>query len=351
MDPCRDEEDQTPSLKERNQSQWDSVNWQPHHKRKPLQLWGPALCTMAGGGIQAVPCPTQIKGWWDDPLWLSRLCPWDFMPHTEASGTKDFWTVRQEKTLALAHALQTNTKRSGSKLTLLIPLHLCPLCPTQLPPFPEGKEPWREIGADLNHASEWVCSYVQKNKWVPNWWREFQSLLCPKDEFSGDVQVKGMTHQQAAAFRVPAAQLEKDGWWAAVPCLGVLGQKDYLPLKEFQGMQNYQVVWHEEMVALVMALQRCAIHSGMPPKSSADFSPSTWEGRSTRCWHVGLITQWWVRYIINTSPRPLPRYPWPRCPYNWPCPNPWTNLSPLHGLRSSEQMQHSLADHEWLYCS
>ena len=43
-----------------------------------------------------------------------------------------------------------------------------------------------------------------------------------------------------------------------------------------------------------MTLQRCTICSGMPPgcsaeqyKSSADALPPTWEGKSTRSWHVG----------------------------------------------------------------
>ena len=39
-------------------------------------------------------------GWSGAPPWLSGLCHQDFMPHTEASGTKDFQTMRQEKTLA-----------------------------------------------------------------------------------------------------------------------------------------------------------------------------------------------------------------------------------------------------------
>ena len=37
------------------------------------------------------------------------------------------------------------------------------------------------------------------------------------------------------------------------------------PPKEFQGIQDYQEVWHEEMVALAMAFWRCAIYSGTPP--------------------------------------------------------------------------------------
>ena len=50
----------------------------------------------------------------------------------------------------------------------------------------------RETEANLNHASEWVYSYIQMNEWVPNWWREFRSLLFSKEGHSGDVQVKGL---------------------------------------------------------------------------------------------------------------------------------------------------------------
>ena len=41
--------------------------------------------------------------------------------------------------------------------------------------------------------------------------------------------------------------------------------KGYLPTKEFQGTQDYQVLWYEEMVVPAMALHRCALHSRMPP--------------------------------------------------------------------------------------
>ena len=56
----------------------------------------------------------EATGWWDAPHWLSGLCPQDFMPHTNASGTKDFQTMRQQKTLTLAHALQACTESSGA---------------------------------------------------------------------------------------------------------------------------------------------------------------------------------------------------------------------------------------------
>ena len=98
-----------------------------------------------------------------------------------------------------------------------------------------------------------------------------------------------MAHQQAVAFSMPAAQQEKDSWCTTSPCLGVLGQKDYLPTKDFQGAQDYQVMQHEEMVLLAMALQRCVICLWIPQGVLCGtvqglhrcFTP-TWEGRSTR---------------------------------------------------------------------
>ena len=41
------------------------------------------------------------------------------MPHTDASGPRDFWAVRQEETLALAQALQACTKGSGALTGIL----------------------------------------------------------------------------------------------------------------------------------------------------------------------------------------------------------------------------------------
>ena len=205
--------------------------------------------------------------WWDASPWLSGLCAWDFMPYTDASGTEDFQTVRQVKTLALAHALHACVERSGvptgvlhdsvrelqrcmaplmylsgdeiveasllesagkecrasptseeeanllgegpepletPKATSLLEhpeipepmessecidtqptefikqtdaLTTSPL-PSPMPqtscyPFWKAKKHWREIGVDQNHTGEWIHSYLQKNEWVPDWWREF----------------------------------------------------------------------------------------------------------------------------------------------------------------------------------
>ena len=118
--------------------------------------------------------------------------------------------------------------------------------------------------ADPKNPGRGVCLYLKEHDRVPEWWREFHSLFHCKDKCLGDVQVQGFAHLQPTAFRLPAAQLGKDGLWTVPPCLGVLGCRDYLPLKDFKGTQDYQEVWHKETVALSMALQRCTVPSRMP---------------------------------------------------------------------------------------
>ena len=44
----------------------------------------------------------EASSWWDAPPYFCGLHPYDFLPHTDASGTRGFWIVRQEKSLALA---------------------------------------------------------------------------------------------------------------------------------------------------------------------------------------------------------------------------------------------------------
>ena len=80
--------------------------------------------------------------------------------------------------------------------------------PSYHPSQKTKKSQWG-IEADPNNAGEWVCSYVQKDEWVPNWWREFISLLCSEDKCFWDIKIKGMACWQAMAFRLPAAQLER----------------------------------------------------------------------------------------------------------------------------------------------
>ena len=129
---------------------------------------------------------------------------------------------------------------------------------------PKAKESWRGIDANPNHPSRWVCFYLQENDRVPEWWREFQLLICSLDESFGNILAQRIACQQATAFRLQATQLEWDGSWTAPPCLESLEWRDYLPPAVFRGAQDYWVVQAKETVVLTKTLQRCTAHSGMP---------------------------------------------------------------------------------------
>ena len=124
-----------------------------------------------------------------------------------------------------------------------------PTHPSPLPSQKAKKSRERATRADAIGATQWVWAYLEKNCGVPKWWRECQSLV----QYPCDSTIQKLAHQQAAAFQIPTAQLENDGWWITPSCLEVLGQKKYL-LKDFKGSCNYQEVRKEETIALAMAL-------------------------------------------------------------------------------------------------
>ena len=103
---------------------------------------------------------------------------------------------------------------------------LIPSFPTKAPLFPEGNEPWEKaIGVDTVSGNQWVWAYLEENKRVPKWWWEFQSLL----QHPCDSAIQKLACKQAAAFWIPAAELEKVGWWTSPPCLEVLGRGNTFP--------------------------------------------------------------------------------------------------------------------------
>ena len=61
----------------------------------------------------------EASRWWDAPPWLSRLHPQNCMPIPDASGPKDFWVMRQEKTQALAWVLQACAGESEAPTGIL----------------------------------------------------------------------------------------------------------------------------------------------------------------------------------------------------------------------------------------
>ena len=101
--------------------------------------------------------------------------------------------------------------------------------------YPKAMESWREIDADPNNPSRWVCFYLQENDRVPKWCREFQPLICSPHKSFTDVPVQIMGCQHAVPFRQPATQLEWGGSWTTLPCLGLLDWRDFPSPKRFQG--------------------------------------------------------------------------------------------------------------------
>ena len=112
-----------PQLVEGAKTQWEGIDGHPPDKGWPPWLWGPSMCPVAGGSVQAAPGPKWGFGWWYAPPGFSRLCPTDFLVHTDTSSPRDFQVMRQEKTLALARLLQACTEELGSQQALSAGVH------------------------------------------------------------------------------------------------------------------------------------------------------------------------------------------------------------------------------------
>ena len=61
----------------------------------------------------------MASGWWEAPPCLTELHPLYFLSHDDSPGMRDFQTVRQVKTLALAWTLQQYAKRLGTPTGVL----------------------------------------------------------------------------------------------------------------------------------------------------------------------------------------------------------------------------------------
>ena len=248
----------------------------------------------------------EAFGWWNASPRFSGLCPMDFLFHTDASSPKKCMaylmtlssddivvvillkatgeehrtpSTPEEEAILLHGEIKVSQVPGSHPEWLEIPSFVEPAnqstthsasSPSLTPQpscLPSGKveKPWQGMEAGANSPQSWVSLYLQEHYRVLEWWREFWSLLHSKNKCVSDIQAQGLAVQQATAFRLPATQLKKESSLANPPCLGVLGCRDYLPSKDFKGTQDYWVMQYKEMVALVMALQRCTIHSRTPP--------------------------------------------------------------------------------------
>ena len=125
-------------------------------------------------------------------------------------------------------------------------------------PFQKGKR-LEGIDINLSNSLQWIWGHMKRDNWIPDWWEEFCPLGCSPDRHHYDTKVKTLAHLQAAAFHMPSAQKEVHGYWSASPCLGVLGKREYLPLRDPGISQDYWKVQRGEILALAIVLHRCAI--------------------------------------------------------------------------------------------
>ena len=56
----------------------------------------------------------EASSWWYSPPSFHRLHTYDFLPHSDTSGMRNIWTMRQEKMLVLAQVLQCCAEGLGA---------------------------------------------------------------------------------------------------------------------------------------------------------------------------------------------------------------------------------------------
>ena len=167
-----------------------------------------------------------------------------------------------------------------------------PLSPTSQPgchTSQKVKKPQREIEANPNCAGEWVLSYLQCQNGGGS------SDLFSALRMSASVISKSKGWLAGKPWPSGCQLHNKKKWLVDCPTLpGHPGVNGLPSSKGVPGNHRLSVVQCEEMVTLAMALQRYAVHSGMPPgvlyravQELHKWLPPTLEVRSTRPGHVG----------------------------------------------------------------
>ena len=87
----------------------------------------------------------------------------------------------------------------------------------------------------LEHPMDWVWAYADKRKEPPSWWPEFWPLYRECTGRLTNVCVQEIVRRQVVAFRLPASQAERLGWWAIPPSLPALCCNTFLPPKGLVG--------------------------------------------------------------------------------------------------------------------
>ena len=144
-------------------------------------------------------------------------------PRRGCSFRQENWTAPSPRFLPAPAKWSTTLSTSSPS-----PVPEPDLCPS-----PRARESWRGVAAGLSHPGRWVCSWLKENDRVPKWWRGFQSPILSPDKHFGGIPVWRVACWWATAFGLPATWLENDGSWTTPPCLGMLVQRDFLPLRDF----------------------------------------------------------------------------------------------------------------------
>ena len=152
-----------------------------------------------------------------------------------------------------------------SKLTLLVPLLFPPLHPTLAATLPERQ--WNPRETFGMAQSKQVTGSTPTYRW----WKLARMVEGVQISSLNEGQVLWQHQSQRAGhsgkLQPSGCQLHSRKKITGGPlCPGwVCWSKGTISPQEFQGIWDYWEVWHEEMVALAMALQMCTIHSRTPP--------------------------------------------------------------------------------------
>ena len=106
-----------------------------------------------------------------------------------------------------------------------------PVPPSDCHPSMKAKESWKWVKADTDYPGRWLFSYLKENDRVPEWWREFWSLIPSLNKNTGNDPVQRIACQQAMVFRLLATHIEQDGSWTALPARGHWGEGISFPQK------------------------------------------------------------------------------------------------------------------------
>ena len=130
----------------------------------------------------------------------------------------------------------------------------------------KGKKSWEGIDINPNNSGQWVQAYLERDNRLPlpEWWEEFCLLSTL---WMGVVMIPKLKYGLPGSCGLPpTSHPEGSAWHLDHPTLpGSARKKRIFCASRLRVTQNYQEVQREEMVALAIVLQMCAICAGASP--------------------------------------------------------------------------------------